>query len=86
MIAAALGVFAAAAVANAVSLRIFERGRLAHIGMNWHPGAGRNLGLGVLGGVAAACFVLVGPLLTGAAQLEKTPNQPANFGSFLLSR
>jgi membrane protease YdiL (CAAX protease family) len=27
--------------------------------------------------------VLAGPLLTGAAQLEKTPNQPANFGSFI---
>jgi membrane protease YdiL (CAAX protease family) len=83
MIAAALGVFAAAAVANAVTLRIFERGRLADIGLNWHPGAGRNLGLGVFGGIGAACVVLVGPLMTGAAQLEKSPNQPANFGSFV---
>ena len=82
MIAAAMGTFAAAAVANAVSLRIFERGRLADIGMNWHPGATRNLGLGVVGGIGAACFVLVGPLLTGMARLEKSPDQPANFGSF----
>ncbi len=82
LIAAAMGTFAAAAVANAVSLRIFERGRLADIGMNWHPGAARNLGLGVVGGIAAACFVLIVPLLTGMARLEKAPDQPANFGSF----
>ena len=82
LIAAAMGTFAAAAVANAVSLRIFERGRLADIGMNWHPGAARNLGLGVFGGLSAACLVLVGPLLTGMAHLEKSPDQPANFGSF----
>src|SRR5436190_6410995 len=83
MIAAAMGTFAAAAVANAVTLRIFERGRLADIGMNWHPGAARNLGLGAIGGIGAACVVLVGPLLTGVAHLEKAPDQPANFGSFV---
>ncbi len=83
LIGSALGTFAAAAVANAVSLRIFERGRLADIGMNWHPGAARNLGLGVLGGIGAAAIVLVGPLIAGIAQLEKAPDQPANFGSFV---
>jgi membrane protease YdiL (CAAX protease family) len=82
LIAAAMGTFAAAAVANAVSLRIFERGRLADIGMNWHPGAARNLALGVIGGIGAACAVLGGPLLTGMARLEKAPDQPANFSSF----
>jgi membrane protease YdiL (CAAX protease family) len=83
MVAAAMGTFAAAAMANAISLRIFERGRLADIGMNWHPGAPRNLGLGVIGGIGAACVVLVIPLATGMARLEKAPDQPANFGSFL---
>src|SRR5882724_5359680 len=64
MIAAAMGTFAAAAVANAVTLRIFERGRLADIGMNWHAGAARNLALGAIGGVGAACVVVGVPLLT----------------------
>jgi len=82
LIAAAMGTFAAAAVANAVSLRIFERGRLADIGMNWHPGAARNLALGAAGGIGAACLVVGVPLLTGMARLEKSPDQPANFGSF----
>ena len=75
-IAAAMGTFAAAAVANAVSLRIFERGRLADIGMNWHPGAARNMALGVAGGIGAACIVLVLPLLTGMARLYIRPTIP----------
>ncbi len=83
LIAAALGTFAAAAVANAITLRIFERGRLADIGMNWHSGAARNLGLGVIGGIGAAGIVLGIPLLTGMARLEKSPDQPADFGRFV---
>ena len=83
LIGAALGIFAAAAVANTIMIRIFERGRLADIGMNWHPGAWRNLLIGLGMGVAAALAVTIPPLLVGAAHLEPTPEQPASFASAL---
>jgi uncharacterized protein len=82
-IASALGTFAASAVANTLVVRIFERGALATIGMNWHPGSLRNLLLGVLGGIGAGCIVLLGPLAAGIAQLEVAPNQPASASSLL---
>ena len=41
--AAVFGVFAAASVANAMALRIFDRLRLPAIGLNWTAGSGRNL-------------------------------------------
>lgn len=83
LIQAALGTFAAAAIANAIALRVFERGRLADIGMNWHPGSARNLGVGIAGGIGAACLVLVGPLATGLADMQPSPDQPGSAASVL---
>src|SRR6478672_10998401 len=53
-IAGALGVFAAAAVANAVALRIYESGQLADIGMGWTAASRKNLLIGIAGGAGAA--------------------------------
>ncbi len=36
LVASALSAFAAAAVANAVVVRIYERGRLADVGLGWN--------------------------------------------------
>lgn len=83
LIGAALGTFAAAAIANAVTIRVFERGNLADIGLNWRPGWFRNLLLGISGGLVAALTVVGGPILCGAAVLEKTPDQPGSFASLL---
>ena len=44
-----LGTFAAAAVANALALRIYERGNLADIGLGWTAASRRNLSLGDAG-------------------------------------
>jgi membrane protease YdiL (CAAX protease family) len=82
-VAAAIGTFAAAAVANAVTVRVFERGRLADIGLGWRPGTGRNLALGLLGGIGAASIVLLVPLATGMADLQAAPEQPASLPSLL---
>jgi membrane protease YdiL (CAAX protease family) len=82
-IAAAIGTFAAAAVANAVTVRVFERGRLADIGLGWRAGSGRNLALGLLGGIGAASIVLLVPLATGMADLQAAPEQPASLPSLL---
>jgi uncharacterized protein len=72
---AAFASFATAAVANAIVLRIWERGRLADIGLGWTRVSRHNLALGVLGGIGAALFVLLLPMLAGAAALEPVPNQ-----------
>jgi membrane protease YdiL (CAAX protease family) len=83
LVAAALGTFAAAAVANALALRIWERGRLADIGMHWNAASRRNLAVGVAGGAGAALLALGVPLLVGAAALRPDPDYPASWASFL---
>lgn len=83
IVIAALGTFAAAAVANAVALRIYERGQLADIGLGWTAASRRNLALGLLGGIAAGLVVLVGPILVRAADLESIPNTRTQWGSLL---
>ena len=83
MVAAALGTFAAAALANALVLRIYERGQLADIGMHWNAASARNLLAGIGGGVGAAVLVVGVPLLTGLAYLKPDPEYAPTFGTFL---
>ncbi|MBM3728208.1 MAG: CPBP family intramembrane metalloprotease [Acidobacteria bacterium] len=83
LVTAASASFAAAALANAVTLRVYERGRLADIGLGWSRGAWRNLWIGAAGGIGAALAVTVLPLVVGAASIVATPEQPGNLGSFL---
>jgi membrane protease YdiL (CAAX protease family) len=82
--AAAMATFAAAAVANAVTLRVFERGKLPMIGLGWLTGSGRNLWLGMAGGFGAASAVLGGALLLRMATLVKDPEQTPSFESLLM--
>ncbi|MGI8741028.1 MAG: CPBP family intramembrane glutamic endopeptidase [Bryobacteraceae bacterium] len=84
LITAALGTFAAAAVANAIPLRIYERGQLADIGLGWSAASRRNLAMGILGGIGSALLVLVGPILARAADIEPEPNGHAQWGSLIL--
>ena len=83
IIQATLHVFAAAAVANAVALRIYERGKLADIGLQWNRLSAANLGIGLGAGIAAALLVTAVPLLVGAAELKPSPELPFNFGSIV---
>jgi uncharacterized protein len=83
LVLAALGTFAAAAVANAIALRIYERGQLADIGLNWTAASRRNLLLGIAGGLGAAVVVLVGPILVRAADLTPIPDQRLQWPSVL---
>jgi len=83
LVVATLGTFAAAAVANAIVLRIYERGQLADIGLEWTAASRRNLAIGILGGVGAALVVLVGPLLVRVADLEPVPNDHFRWPSAL---
>lgn len=83
VIASVLGTFSAAALANAITIRVFERGRLADIGMAWPPGSGRNLLIGAVAGVAAALLILIPPLIAGAATLERDPTLASGWPSLL---
>ena len=78
-----LGTFAAAAVANTLALRIYERGNLTDIGMGWNASSRRNLSLGFLGGVAAALLVVVVPLIFRMADYEPVANERLQWPSLL---
>lgn len=69
-VTAALGTFAAAAVANAITLRIWERGRLSDIGLGWSAASRYHLAIGILGGIGSALVVLLVPVAAGAAHWE----------------
>lgn len=84
LVIATLGTFAAAAVANAVALRLYARGSLADIGLGWTRASRRNLTLGVLGGIGSALFVLLLPIVAGAADIQPAPNQHFQLPSLLL--
>jgi len=77
---AALSVFAAAAVANALAMRIWGRGSLLDIGFAWNSAAVRNLLVGLGGGIVSAIVVIFGPVLEGAADVVKT-GPPIEVGS-----
>ncbi len=86
VVAATLSGFASAAMANALAMRIWERGNLMGIGFMWNAAGVRNLLLGLAGGMASALLVVVGPVLEGAATLEKTPSGGSwQSGVFLLT-
>lgn len=80
LIAAAMGTFTAAALANALALRIWERGQLADIGLQWNQASRRNLLVGIGGGVAAACTVLAAPIALRLADLKRVPESSTNWG------
>jgi len=71
----ALGTFAAAAVANAVSVRAFEHGSLADMGLEWTPQSARELAAGLGMGALAGALMLSLPLALGLARFTHT--QPA---------
>jgi membrane protease YdiL (CAAX protease family) len=83
LVVATLGTFAAAAVANAIVLRIYERGQLADIGLEWTAASRHNLLIGILGGIGAALVVLVLPILVRAADLEPIQNEHFRWPSAL---
>jgi membrane protease YdiL (CAAX protease family) len=78
-----LGTFAAAAVANTLALRIYERGNLSDIGLGWSAASRRNLSLGMLGGIGAALVVVLLPLILRLADFEPVPNHRLAWPSLL---
>jgi len=78
-----LGTFAAAAVANTLALRIYERGKLSDIGLGWTPASRRNLALGLLGGIGGALIVVLLPLVLRLADFERIPDERLHWPSLL---
>jgi len=73
LVTSALSTFAAGALANAIAVRIYERGRLSDFGMGKSASAPRHFLVGIAIGASAAAVVLGGPLILHAAKLEKSP-------------
>jgi hypothetical protein len=72
MVTSALSVFAAAAVANAITVRIYERGTLSDLGLSWAPSSLREFFIG-MGTAAGAAVVILGVALAGGyATFEHT--------------
>jgi membrane protease YdiL (CAAX protease family) len=84
LIASALSVFAAAAAANALAMRIYENASLVEAGLGWNAASRRNLLLGFAGGMGAAVAILAVPLITGAAQIVKAPEGQAQVSAILM--
>jgi uncharacterized protein len=68
LVASALSVFGGAVAANGISVRIFDRGGLADVGLRWGDRSGRETAIGIGVGMAAATLVMVAPLVTGMAR------------------
>jgi len=66
-----LSSFAAAAVANAVVVRIYERGRLADVGLAWSLSSGREFVTGTGLAAAAATLVVLVPLALRMATFQR---------------
>jgi len=67
--------FTAAGMASAISLRVFERGQFADIGLGWNNASRRNLLVGLLGGMGAAMTVLLVPLAFRLATIQPAEGQ-----------
>jgi CAAX protease family protein len=65
--------FAAGAVANAVVVRIYARGRLGDFGLAWSSASAREFLLGAAAGAGAATATLGIPLLLRLARFERSP-------------
>ena len=80
-IVASLSTFAAAAIANAIVLRIYERGQLADIGLGWTSASRRNLGFGLLGGIGAGLAVTLLPIIGRVADLDHNAGARVQWSS-----
>jgi len=72
VVTSTLSTFAAAAVANAVVVRIYERGRLADVGLGGSPSSGREFLTGLASGVAAVVCVVAIPVALRIAHFQRS--------------
>ncbi len=73
LVASAISTFAAAAVANAVVVRVYERGRLADVGLAARPSSGREFLIGLAGGAGGVLCVVLIPVTLRMADFQPAP-------------
>jgi len=73
LITGTMASFAAACLANAITVRIYERGQLSALGLGWGRASSREFLLGIASGAGAALLVLLLPVVAGAASFERVP-------------
>lgn len=78
---AALTVFGAGAIANALAYRVWERANLADAGLDWSPAARSNLLYGLAIGLGSGVLITVLLLITGGARL--THPGPVSWSSLI---
>jgi len=76
LVSSALSTFAAGAIANAVTVRIYERGRLSDFGLATSREALRQFALGAAMGAGAGLVVIGLPLVVHAATIQREPAAP----------
>lgn len=81
LVASALGTFGAAAIGNAIVLRIFERGELSDIGLGWNRSSRVNLLIGLAGGIGAALACTALPVILRLADFTAAPDRRFDAGS-----
>lgn len=82
LVASAMTTFAASALANAITVRIYERGRLSDLGLGWTPTSKRDFFIGAGASIVAAVIVAGGPVAVGAARFEAAPGVEHPWASF----
>jgi membrane protease YdiL (CAAX protease family) len=82
LVTSALSGFAAASVANAITVRIYERGRLSDLGLGWTHTSLREFLLGMGAGAWAVVVILAGPFAAGIVSFEKAPGVEHPWASF----
>ncbi len=83
LIASVAGVFAGAAIANALVIRIYERRRLPDIGLHWNASSARSLLIGMGGGIAAGMVAVLLPAGAGLATWQPVAESNSSIGGFV---
>lgn len=69
-IGSALSSFAAASVANAILVRVYERGKLSDLGLGWTQTSARELFTGIAAGAGAAAAIVAAAVILQMAAFE----------------
>jgi membrane protease YdiL (CAAX protease family) len=83
MMAITVPMLLAATVANALAMAIFEARPLSDLGLMWNSGAGYNLLIGTVLGVAGAALVILPPIAFGMAHFASVPGADISWRAAL---
>jgi len=85
MAAVTLSTLLAGSISGAFAIAIFESRPLTDVGLAWHPGAGRNLLLGISLCVAGALIAILPAVALHIAHFETIPNADVSWRAALFT-